>query len=467
MQSARHTLPEPEGNEPPMCGIFGAVLPTGLDRRSVRTLIHHAEQRGRDSSGLIVHDGKSYRVSRADSPITSLLRGHQLSSATAFFGHSRLVTNGTSDNQPVHRDQLLVLHNGIIVNEDRLWAGVGAKRQLEIDTEIIPVLIAKQLELGSSLESAAQRVLDSAAGIVACAVVAPALGKLLLFSNNGSLYLGEKAGGFVFSSESYPLQEIGCTSITQIWDPRVIEIPADGGPILIKDKQTREVNLVPGLNLSSSEEHLLEYEAPSLRRCAKCILPETMPFIELDQDGICNYCHNYTLRNRPRPREELLELIEPYRRARGSEVLVPFSGGRDSCYALHLIVHELELRPITYTYDWGMVTDLGRRNISRMSSILGVENIIVAADITKKRDYIRRNLRAWLKSPNLGMLSVLTAGDKHFFRHIEAVKKQTGISLNLWGINPLEVTHFKSGFLGVAPDFAEKRVYSHGAVLWL
>ena len=62
------------------------------------------------------------------------------------------------------------------------------------------------------------------------------------------------------------------------------------------------------------------------------------------------------------------------------------------------------------------------------------------------------------------MVSILTAGDKHFFRHVETVKKQTGINLNLWGVNPLEVTHFKAGFLGVPPDFEEKRVYSHVAM---
>ena len=50
----------------------------------------------------------------------------------------------------------------------------------------------------------------------------------------------------------------------------------------------------------------------------------------------------------------------------------------------YIIVKELKMKPITYTYDWGMVTDLGRRNISRMSSILNVENIIVAADLIKK-----------------------------------------------------------------------------------
>ncbi len=189
-----------------------------------------------------------------------------------------------------------------------------------------------------------------------------------------------------------------------------------------------------------------------------------MPFIAFDENGVCNYCLHYKSRNHPRPKEELFALVEPFRRKHGDEVLVPFSGGRDSSYGLHLIINELGLRPVTYTYDWGMVTDLGRRNVSRMSSKLGVENIIVAADITKKRDYIRRNLNAWIKSPHLGMLSVLTAGDKHFFRHIETLKRQTGVSLNLWGINPLEVTHFKSGFLGVPPDFAEERVYSHGAM---
>ena len=122
------------------------------------------------------------------------------------------------------------------------------------------------------------------------------------------------------------------------------------------------------------------------------------------------------------------------------------------------------MKPITYTYDWGMVSDLGRRNISRMCAKLGVENIIVAADITQKRKNIATNLKAWLKSPHLGMVSILTAGDKHFFRHIETIKAQTGISLNLWGVNPLEVTHFKAGFLGVPPDFEEERVYSHGVM---
>jgi hypothetical protein len=412
---------------------------------------------------MVIRGTDSYQAYRADIPIDRLLKRIP-PLGNLFFGHSRLVTNGTADNQPVMREQIVVLHNGIIVNLEAVWEQLGKTPALGIDTELIPAIIASHLAEGGSVETAAARVVSLAEGIVACAALIPRLGKLLLFSNNGSLYVGDKSGGTVFSSERYPLEQMGAENIRQVKDAEILDVPSQEEPIAITEKASRSVDLVPGLGVSAEEERLLEYPKPQFRRCAKCILPETMPYITFDDDGVCNYCHNYKPRNQPRPKEELFELIEPFRRKTGDEVLVPFSGGRDSSYGLHLIIEELGLRPVTYTYDWGMVTDLGRRNISRMSSKLGVENIIVAADITQKRDYIRRNLNAWLKSPHLGMLSVLTAGDKHFFRHIETLKRQTGVSLNLWGINPLEVTHFKSGFLGVPPDFAEERVYSHGAM---
>ena len=447
-----------------MCGIFGFIGPEALDTSSVKTLVTHAQQRGRDSSGMVIHQGEDYHAYRADYRIGWLLnRIPPL--GNLFFGHSRLVTNGTGDNQPVSREQVLVLHNGIVVNEAAIWKELGKKPELEVDTEVIPAIIASHLDSGGSIETAADRVLAIAEGVVACAALIPKLGKLLLFSNNGSLYVGDKSGGLVFSSERYPLEQISAENIRQVRNEAIdVDVPTQQDAIEITEWANRNIDLVPGLGYSAAEEALLVYPKPDFRRCTRCVLPETMPFIVFDENGVCNYCLNYKPRNHPRPKEELFELVKPFRRNSGDEVLVPFSGGRDSSYGLHLIIHELKLRPVTYTYDWGMVTDLGRRNVSRMSSKLGVENIIVAADITKKRDYIRRNLNAWIKSPHLGMLSVLTAGDKHFFRHIETLKRQTGVSLNLWGINPLEVTHFKSGFLGVPPDFAEERVYSHGAM---
>ncbi|WP_211249182.1 hypothetical protein [Nocardioides aequoreus] len=411
-----------------------------------------------------MHLDHRYSAFRADFAITRLARKTNLGAASVFLGHSRLITNGLNDNQPVVRDDVFVLHNGIVVNHERVWDDLGLDPRQQIDTEVIAAIIAQHLAEGGELAEAAAKVFAHCTGIVACAVALPRLGKLLLFSNNGSLYLGHTETGQVFASESYPLTQLGCADVKQVTDALVLDVPADVAAVPVQEWTGRARDLVPPLVLSGAEENLLTYEQPDLRRCTRCVLPETMPYLTFDDQGVCNYCLHYKPRNNPRPKEELFDLVAPYRRAEGNECIIPFSGGRDSCYALHLAVHELGMRPVTYTYDWGMVTDLGRRNISRMCGELGVENIIVADDIHKKRDYIARNLRAWLKSPHLGMISILTAGDKHFFAHVETMKKQTGIGLNLWGINPLEVTHFKAGFLGVPPDFEEKRVYSHGAM---
>jgi len=380
-------------------------------------------------------------------------------------GHSRLITNGLEDNQPVVRDDVFVLHNGIVVNHEAVWAQLNKKRTLQIDTEVIAAIAAEYLENGGAVADLPARVLSLCHGVVACALALPKLGKLCLFSNNGSLYHGSKNGVHYFASEEYPLSKLKCESVLQVRvEGLVIDIPTAVNRPRIYEHAQRTTNLIPSLGTHKAEEAMLEYKRHNIRRCTRCILPETMPYIRFDEAGVCNYCHAYKLRNRPRPVEEIFKLVQPYRRAYGNDCIVPFSGGRDSCYGLHLVVKELKMKPVTYTYDWGMVTDLGRRNISRMCAQMGIENIIVADDIAQKRRNIALNLQVWLKSPHLGMVSILTAGDKHFFRHVEKVKQQLKISLNLWGVNPLEVTHFKAGFLGVPPDFEEERVYSHGAI---
>lgn len=446
-----------------MCGIFGIISKSGWPKSDLVQLTYHAQQRGRDSSGLLFLRDGGYRVHRADYRISRLLAESKPYDAPVVMGHSRLITNGMGDNQPVVRDDIVVIHNGIVVNYEQIWPKLSKTRELEIDTEVINALAAEHLEKGGAVEGIPDAVLSQVKGVVACAMALPKLGKVVLFSNNGSLYAGTKDGATYFASEAYALNQVGCVEVEQIkGEGRVLDIPASDAPMPVVDRRNDKLNLIPPLVLSSSEEKILVYPKHQLRRCSKCVLPETMPYITFDNEGVCNYCLNYKPRNAPKPKEVLFDLVEPYRREHGNDCVVPFSGGRDSCYALHLIVNELKMKPVTYTYDWGMVTDLGRRNISRMCAELGVENIIIADDITKKRDNIRMNLKAWLKAPDLGMVNILMAGDKHFFRHVETVKRQTGISLNLWGVSPLETTHFKSGFLGVPPDFAETKVYSGG-----
>jgi hypothetical protein len=98
-----------------------------------------------------------------------------------------------------------------------------------------------------------------------------------------------------------------------------------------------------------------------------------------------------------------------------------------------------------------MITDLARRNQARLCGKLGVEHILVSADIRRKRANIRRNVTAWLKKPDLGTVPLFMAGDKQYFWYANRLRRQTGVDLTVIGTNLLERTDFKSGFCGVRP----------------
>jgi hypothetical protein len=169
----------------------------------------------------------------------------------------------------------------------------------------------------------------------------------------------------------------------------------------------------------------------NLKRCTKCLLPETMPFIRFDENGVCNFCGSHERRNHaPKGEKALGKIAAKYRSRSGKpDCVVGFSGGRDSSFGLDYIKNHLRMNPMTFIYDWGMVTDLARRNQARVCGRLGIEQIVVSADIKKKRENIRKNLVAWLKKPDLGMVPMLMAGDKQFYHYFHEIRKQNGIKL--------------------------------------
>jgi len=471
-------------------------------------------------AGLSVYKG-NLRVSEllsnrevADA-MSSFKRQHDLAThgVSVAMGHSRLVTNGSQlheyNNQPVIKGPVLGIHNGIITNEEDIWRQhPSMRKEFEIDTESMLALIGSFQKERATVSDAIERAGAMCEGTYSLALLFRNLPVLALTTNNGSLYyLSDGGSWLVFASEAWPLQKLRSDLPTELRKGAALEKVVPGAcvevdlidfslrnsrmasvsvtkdpPRMAPEEDWTEISVVPidGKNpnqelvldtveiarapAAGSESRLLEYNVDrirSLKRCTRCILPETFPFISFDSQGVCNFCRNYRLRNQPRPLDELLALVEPYRRSDGKpDCIVPFSGGRDSTFALHVIVTELGLNPIAFTYDWGMVTDLARRNIARVCGKLGIENIIVAADIHRKRDNIRRNVLAWLKKPHLGMVPLFMAGDKYFYYYTSKVSRQTGARLNIWGINPLENTDFKVGFLGVPPDFEKKHIYS-------
>ncbi len=515
-----------------MCGIFGLIIRTssGIHSRNIKNILVKialfSESRGKDSSGIAFRDitNNTIDVIKGDIPVRQLLKSKELNNSLeqsllsfkqgngfAAFGHARLVTNGSQlqevNNQPVIKDNILCIHNGIITNVDELWLKhKELKREYLIDTEIIPALIRKELNKRNDLSQVINHALNQLEGTYSVATMYQDLDQFVLVTNNGSLYyLTDNKSYIVFASEGYFLKKLIEESSFKSFNSsqQILQLKSNTGLIIELDtlainlfdihsstkvipvkkvktlfqiqkylldnaESKNEVVIDPSIYINrSKEKHLLALleknieEIRKLKRCTKCLLPETFPFIEYDESGVCNYCNNYKLKNQARPIDELKAIVEPYKRKNNKpDCIVPFSGGRDSTYSLHIVKEVLGLNPIAYTYDWGMVTDLARRNIARVCGKLGVENIIVSADIRWKRENIRKNIQAWLKYPALGMIPLFMAGDKFFFYYCNQVKKQTGIDLNIWGINHLENTEFKTGFAGLSPKFNKKRIYS-------
>ena len=108
-----------------------------------------------------------------------------------------------------------------------------------------------------------------------------------------------------------------------------------------------------------------------IKRCTNCILPNTHPFIFFDEKGVCNFCNNF-VQVKPRGLNFLKKEIN-IKAKKNKRVLLGLSGGRDSSYALHFLVNELNIKPITYYYDWGLNTEIARKNVAIMTGSLGIK----------------------------------------------------------------------------------------------
>jgi glucosamine 6-phosphate synthetase-like amidotransferase/phosphosugar isomerase protein len=120
-----------------MCGIFGVISSDPIDSNLFVKLGKLSERRGRDSSGALFLNDNFYQAVRADKSFSLLVSELKLPRSSFIIGHSRLITNGQADNQPVIRDDIAIVHNGIITNDDEYWNISEQTRLFMIDTEAI------------------------------------------------------------------------------------------------------------------------------------------------------------------------------------------------------------------------------------------------------------------------------------------------------------------------------------------
>jgi N-acetyl sugar amidotransferase len=114
-----------------------------------------------------------------------------------------------------------------------------------------------------------------------------------------------------------------------------------------------------------------------LKRCRKCLLPETHETIIFDEDGICNVCRQNEFKKEridwAKKKEELTELIEQYRGKYDYDCIVPFSGGKDSTWTLYYLIKEYKLKPLVVRFDHGFLRPNLNENTVRVLRNLGAD----------------------------------------------------------------------------------------------
>lgn len=126
-----------------------------------------------------------------------------------------------------------------------------------------------------------------------------------------------------------------------------------------------------------------------IKKCIKCLLPETFPKAEFNKQGICNFCLSHeTLHAQG---EAKLKKVLQAKKGKMYDCVVPISGGKDSTYVLYYAVKNLNLRVIAVNYDSGFQSSLSIENMKNACNILDVPLVF------KKADYNAQMLRSILR----------------------------------------------------------------------
>ena len=225
-----------------MCGIVGAVA----SRSVVPTLIEglsRLEYRGYDSAGIAVLNGHGIERVRAVGRVAAMTEKAEATKITGYvgIGHTRWATHGgvTESNAHPHvsKEQIAVVHNGIIENHDEQRARLktlGYEFTSQTDTEVIAHLI-HYYHQSLSLLAATQKAVTELTGAFAIGVVSVKEPEHMITARLGCpLLIGLGEGeNFIASDVSAVLSVT--RKVIYLEDGDVADIRLDGVAILGRD----------------------------------------------------------------------------------------------------------------------------------------------------------------------------------------------------------------------------------------
>ncbi|MEM7541552.1 MAG: glutamine--fructose-6-phosphate transaminase (isomerizing) [Pseudomonadota bacterium] len=247
-----------------MCGIVGAIA-----QRDVAPILleglRRLEYRGYDSAGLaVVPDPSNIRRLRVQGKVQGLSDALDTDPHPGGLGiaHTRWATHGEPSERNAHphvcRDQVALVHNGIIENHEELRAkqiAAGHQFGSETDTEVVVNAIHDHLSDTGNLLSAVQRATAELEGAYALGVIAKSSPENLVVARRGSpLVIGLGIGENFVASDVFALLPVTQRFIF-LEEGDVAEVTRDGVTILDENgEKVSRPESVSELNAEAAEK---------------------------------------------------------------------------------------------------------------------------------------------------------------------------------------------------------------------
>ena len=185
------------------------------------------------------------------------------------------------------------------------------------------------------------------------------------------------------------------------------------------------------------------------KMCKRCVSDTSISSLELDSNGICQYCkiHDEMDKEYPLNNNSFSKLLTICKKIKTDgknkryDCVVGISGGKDSSYLLYLVKKKLQLRPLAVHYDNGFDSDTSVSNILRICEKLDVDLETKVADWEKFKNITKLFFLAAVSDPDtptdVGIFK--TMYDIAYKENIKYVFN--GHSFRTEGIEPLDWTY--------------------------
>ena len=268
-----------------MCGIVGYV---GSDDACSFLIdgLRRLEYRGYDSSGVAIHGGNSFAITRSVGRIDSLVGrlGDTPASGQLGIGHTRWATHGPATEPNAHPNlggdgEIVLVHNGVIENFQTLKDELiekGYTFSSETDSEVVAHLLAETLKQTPEVAdqpnirylNAVQATVARLRGTYGLAIAFRDRPNLMIAARFGSpLVIGVGRGEYFISSDASPL--VGRTDrIVYLADHQIAVLSPEGFSVLHRDQGKIRVDIQP-LEADSGEVSLEGYDHYMLKNILK------------------------------------------------------------------------------------------------------------------------------------------------------------------------------------------------------